>query len=445
MWSWFVAQHSLVGARWTFIALMVLWIPMWVAGAWAAGRIGSQKWALAGIVLVAAALRIGAVSGTTPSISDDLYRYGWDAHVQLSGIDPYRDPPDAPQLARLRTTPYFPDPAECARLGVAPGQLCTAINRPDARTIYPPLAEAWFDTVSVADPGQAIRRWQIAGGLVDLATIGLLIIGLRQLGRDPRQVAWYALSPIPVIEFAGNGHVDGLALLFLVAALLALRRERPLVAGVLIGLATMVKLYPGVALLAGWGQGSRYGRRRMLIGAATVSVVSYLPHVAAAGTRIVGYLPGYFREEHYNTGGRFLILSLLPLRGDALVLLAAATVVGAVVLVMRSALEPPAAASTILAVVVLVASPVQPWYAVVLAGLGCVAGAQWLVLPALLAEPYYAAVILDHPHQVAIGRLCYSAAALVLVILSIRRVRFREPLPAAIRVPIATPVLHRDR
>jgi hypothetical protein len=71
-------------------------------------------------------------------------------------------------------------------------------------------------------------------------------------------------------------------------------------------------------------------------------------------------------------------------------------------------------------VVLLVASPVQPWYAVVLAGLGILAGAPWLALPALLAEPYYAAVILNHPRQVGIGQLCYSIAGIGLLVAAVR-------------------------
>ena len=33
-----------------------------------------------------------------PFLSDDIYRYLWDGHVQLAGINPYLYPPDAPEL-----------------------------------------------------------------------------------------------------------------------------------------------------------------------------------------------------------------------------------------------------------------------------------------------------------------------------------------------------------
>ena len=75
---------------------MAAWVPLWLAAAWAAVRLATRV-ALAAVLVLAVALRLAAASGTTPSISSDMYRYSWDAHVQLSGVDPYRYPPDAPR------------------------------------------------------------------------------------------------------------------------------------------------------------------------------------------------------------------------------------------------------------------------------------------------------------------------------------------------------------
>ena len=411
--SWFVAQHSLLGARWHLIAFMAGWGVVWIIGARAAARVEPRRVAVIAIVVIGAGLRLAAATGTTPSISADLYRYGWDAHVQLSGIDPYRYPPKSPALIGIRVAPWFPDQAGCAHVGKRPG--CTTIDRPDVRTIYPPVAEVWFDLVDLAWPGhEGARPWQVAGGLVDDAVIVLLALALARSGKDARQVAWYALSPIPVTEFAGNGHVDVLALLLLVAAVMALRRERGWLAGVLIGLATMVKLYPALALVAGW----RKGRWPMIAAFAAVAVVSESPHVVAVGWKIVGYLPGYIREEHYSSGGRFLLVGMLGLPGRATSALTFLILVAVIAWVLRSsaagrpAEDPGVGLAVLLSALILLSSPVQPWYAVTLAGVGALAGAPWLTLPALCAEPYYAAVILADRHQVAIGRAAYGTAAI---------------------------------
>jgi hypothetical protein len=432
--SWAVAQHSLVGGRWTFELLVAVWVPLWLLAAGAAQRLPT-RWALVAVLILAALLRLAAASGTTASVSNDAERYAWDAHVQLSGTDPYRYPPDAAQVADLRTRGFWPTPAECHHIDKHRG--CTVLNRPGVRTIYPPVAEAWFVAVDVVagvaegrgptGNGAGYRPWQLAGGLVDEVTVGLLAVALRQQRRDPRLVAWYALSPVAVIEFAGNGHVDGVALALLIGALIALRRDRQFLAGVLIGAATMVKLYPGVALVAGW----RRGGWRMLVAAAAVVAGSELPHVVAVGARILGYLPGYINQEHYNSGGRFLLLSLTDLPGHLVVVLAAACMLAAVAAVWRWPRGPEVDLAVLLAVLIAVTTPVQPWYAVAMAGVAVAAGAPALLAVPLAAEPYYAAVVLHAPHQTAIGRLAYGAAWLVAAILAAQQhARRRVTLPA---------------
>ncbi len=420
--SWVVAQHSLIGSRWQFMGLVAAWVPLWMVGAWAGGRVKGRT-SLAVLLLLSVALRLAAASGTTPSISTDLYRYSWDAHVQLSGIDPYRYPPDAVQLAGLHTSAYWPAPSACRHIGMASG--CTVLNRPQDRTIYPPVAEAWFDAVHVITFGVGgSRPWQLAAGLVDDLTIVLLMAGLRTQGRDPRQVAWYALSPLPIIELAGNGHVDGLALLLLVAAVLALRRGSRAWAGVLIGVATMVKLYPAVALVAWW----RRGRWRMVGAAVVVCFFSYTPHVIAVGTRVLGYLPGYLKEEHYTSGDRFLLLGLFGLSGPAATALAVLVLLGVMAYVARADYEPALGLAIVLAALILVTTPVQPWYAVTVAGLGVLAGIPWLIVVGLAAEPYYAAVILNDPHQVAAGQLSYGIALALVLGLGLISVRRAPPI-----------------
>ena len=65
--------------------------------------------------------------------------------------------------------------------------------------------------------------------------------------------------------------------------------------------------------------------------------------------------------------------------------------------------------AVVLAALILVTTPVQPWYAVTVAGLGALAGLPWLVVLGLAAEPYYAAIILADPHQSRPARIGYGA------------------------------------
>ena len=420
--SWSIARHSLIGARWHLIVLLSLWMPVWLVGARAVLTLPA-RWAVGSVMFLAVVLRVAAV-GSTPSISNDLYRYAWDAHVQLAGVDPYRYPPDSSAVRQLRTPGFWPPPDRCRQLRQAPG--CTVLNRPDVRTVYPAVAEAWFVAVHVLTPGDdGSRPWQLAGAAVDVATVALIALGLRQAGHDPRKAAWYALSPLPVIEFAGNGHVDCVALLLLIAALLALRRDRRGLAGVLVGMATMVKVYPALAVVAMW----RRGRWRLLLAAAATAVLAELPHVIVVGARVLGYMPGYLKEEHYTSGSRFLLLGLTGLSGRDQIGLGVICLGAAAFTVVRRNMEPAVALTVLMGALILVTTPVQPWYAITVAGLGCLVDQPWWALLAIAGEPYYAAIILNDPHQVLVGRLSYGLAVAGIVAAARLRSRHRVTVP----------------
>ena len=299
--------EQILGARWGLLVRLGVWTVPWAAGVVCAFRL-PRRITMPAVFAAAVGLRLAALAGP-PITSDDLYRYSWDAQVQASGTDPYRYTPDSDQLAGLHDKWLWPDAAHCAKLHRPEG--CTRINRPSVHTIYPPLAEAWFTSVhsvaGIAGGGGRHKTWQVAGLVGDLALVGLLPTVLRAWRRDERWAALYALSPVPVLEVVNNGHVDGLAALLVVAALLAAARRRPGWAGALVGAAALVKLYPALLVLGLLGAGGLRWRSSFLrvAGAAgAVFAAGYLPHLAVVGLRVIGYLPGYLREEHYDQGGR---------------------------------------------------------------------------------------------------------------------------------------------
>jgi hypothetical protein len=417
-----MAHRTLLGSRWALVGILAAWLPVWVAGVLLVRRLPS-RWAVVACVIAAVAIRAAALSGP-PGMSDDVYRYAWDAKVQLSGVDPYERAPLDPSLAHLRERWLFPD--------LAAGD-STHINRPAARTIYPPLAQAWFVVVRVATGGAAGERpWQAAAALVDLGLCGLLALGLRRLGSDPRLAAWWCLSPVAAVELAGNGHVDGLAVALAVAAVLVARR-RPGLAGGLVGAAAMVKLYPALLLVA-------VGRKRPFLAGgcfAGVCALAYLPHVVAVGPKVLGYLPDYLREEHYDEGGRFLLLSLTRLPASWLPALAAAVLLAAVALVWRADLAPHQAAPLLVGALLLVVTPVQPWYAVSVAALGLLDRAWWWAVLVVVAWPYFVAVILDDPDATSLGRAGYGVALAVVLagILARRLPRTADRSAEAVAAP----------
>ena len=391
------------------------------------------------------ALRLAALAGP-PTLSDDLFRYAWDGHVQVTGVDPYRYAPDDPALESLRDPWLWPPSPHCPVVARPPD--CTRINRPMVHTIYPPAAEAWFTAVfRLSGLGARHKAWQIAGLATEVAVLAMLPLALPRLGRDERWTALYALSPAPVVDIVTNGHVDGLAVALLVAALaLAGRwRDRPtraaVAAGALLGAAALVKLYPLVLVagLAGLRTGPAPQREirgdrvlragRVLRGgpvfwgglaALTVMAIGYLPHVLAVGPKVLGYLPGYLREERYAGGGRFLLVTLFTGRGPQATVAAVLCGAALVAWVLRRRPPPPAAFAVLLGGLLLIATPAQSWYSVALLAAATVAvQPAWAVLVAA-AYPYFVAVVLAEPYATLVGRIGagvgLSAVAVAVVV-----------------------------
>ena len=423
-----VTGEPLPDSRWTILVQLALWSLVWALTVLCVFRLPART-AVPAAALVAVVLRLVALSGP-PTLSDDLYRSAWDGRVQAAGVDPDRHPPASPALEELREPWLWPDEAGCADIDRPAG--CTRINRPTVRTIYPPLAERWFAVVyRVGGVDDRHKPWQVAGLVVDLAVIVLLLRTLRAWGRDPRWIALYGLSPFPVVELVNNGHVDGLAALLVVAAALAAARRSVLLGAALLGAAALVKLYPLLFVAALAGVDRRRPLRALAWGSATALAVvaaGYVPHVHAVGARVLGYLPGYLREEQYGSGERFLVAGALGLPAPMTAVLAAAGLVAAVAWVLVRRPEMPHATVLVLGALLLTVTPVQPWYAVPLLALAAVAASPAWALTGAAAYPYFFAVILDAPQAVVIGRLGYVAAlVLAAAALARRRPRQREP------------------
>jgi len=296
--------------------LVAGWLAYGLA-AWLIRRVPLR--AAAGLIVAGGiAVQVVAVSAP-PQNSTDSYRYIWDGEVQAAGIDPYAHVPAARALHFLRTPFLWHHGAQfcvsttqlqASRL-IAHG--CTMINRPTVPTIYPPVAEAYFhaahylpfETTS-STPIQAL------GASLAIITTVLLMVGLRRLGRNIRLAALWSWCPTVALEAGNNAHVDVLAVAISVIALVYLAtagssRRRALAGGLLLGLAIGTKLTPGLMLPAVLRR-----RRWPLVGAAVGAALAavYLPHVLAVGSKVIGFIPGYLREEGYSSGNRFGLIGL---------------------------------------------------------------------------------------------------------------------------------------
>src|SRR5436305_5689153 len=207
-----------------------------------------------------------------PGLSHDSWRYLWDARVTLHGFSPYVYAPGDKALASLQNTILYTN----SRFRNAP-------------TIYPPGAQAVFLLSYLLAPA---NLYFLKGIFVifDMITCAALIVLLGRKGLDQRRVILYAWCPLPIIEFAIQGHMDVITLTFTILAVLAASNHSVrgyMLTGFLIGLATLTKIYPILLLVVILPEGNdKHAPVKQRIRN------HYLPLLGSCfATIIIGYLP----------------------------------------------------------------------------------------------------------------------------------------------------------
>jgi hypothetical protein len=123
-------------------------------------------------------------------------------------------------------------------------------------------------------------------------------------------------------------------------------------------------------------------------GSAFVAV--YIPHVIAVGSKVIGFLPGYLKQEGYTSGTRFGVIGLFA--GGRVAIAAAVLVLAAVALAVlwfSDPGQPWQGAVVMTAAALAVTTPHYQWYSLLLVMLVALDGhPEWL---AFAAGGYYAA------------------------------------------------------
>jgi alpha-1,6-mannosyltransferase len=326
----------------------ILWLP-----------VGNGTRSLALVLAIGALSRLLLVAAP-PSLSTDAYRYVWDARVAHAGINPYLYAPRAKELEPLRDAEVFP-----------------RLNHPTWRTIYPPGAQIFFRAVYRVRPDSVIAM-KVALGLAELIGLGAVFGLLKSAGRPLSQAVIYAWNPLVLVEVWGMGHLDALVIPAATAAVWAAVRERYALAGALLGIGALVKLYPAVLLpllpIAAWPVA--------LTTFSSIVLAGYAPALLG-GTVALGSLPRYVSEEYFNPG---LLRALVDV--PAVSLAATAIWVGAVSAVRRDA-PLPGRAVMLIGGLLLLSLNLFPWYAVwIVSFLAVAPSVPWIAFTGTIAFAY---------------------------------------------------------
>jgi hypothetical protein len=267
---------------------------------------GRWRWIELGVILAGAFFLRVLLLPLPPELSRDSWRYLWDARVTLHGFSPYVFRPDDPALRFLTNTGLFPR----MRFRSEP-------------TIYPPGAQAIFLlSYLLAGPNLYVLKGIFL--LFDLVTCGALLVLLHRRKLDMSRVLIYAWCPLPIVEFAMQGHVDVITLTFSILALLSLANQSVggrILTGFLIGMAALTKIYPILLLLVVVPEMLRGARERgrpffclqwrdwALLATCLLTILgAYLPYYILGNGHILGFFSSYASEQGTNAGPVQLVM-----------------------------------------------------------------------------------------------------------------------------------------
>lgn len=143
-----------------------------------------------------------------PLLSDDYYRFIWDGMVTYEGVNPIAYTPS-----------YLISHPEIASTNEG---LYALLNSPDYYSVYPPLAQFVFYIsylINQANIGGNIIFLKGVVLVTDFLVIYLLHHLLKRNNLPVQRILIYALSPLIILEFTGNLHMEGLMILGLLAAI----------------------------------------------------------------------------------------------------------------------------------------------------------------------------------------------------------------------------------
>lgn len=213
---------------------------------------------------------------TTPTLSEDVYRYLWDGTLVAHGFNPY---PRAPSDTVFRS--------------VNPG-LLHRLNHADVPTIYPPAAQLLFGLV--ARVSATPIAWKIFLLFLETGLILALLELLRARGLPRERLLLYYWNPLVLVESFGSGHLDLVATVFLLIALALYEANRQARAGIAFGIAVMTKFLPGLII----PRFIRRGKWLLLLAAAVTAGVIVTPFLEAASALTTG-LGIYARHWEFNS------------------------------------------------------------------------------------------------------------------------------------------------
>ena len=331
IFRWVERQQDLDARMPEFIGLLLLAGILYVLGVFWVERFRLGATALL-IILAGAVLFRVALLPARSTPSDDVYRYQWDGRAQRAHLNPYVVFPNLPELDWLQN-PDHPEP---------PGE--------ETPTFYPPLSELAYRLI------ETVPGYKRVSTILDLASVGLLIMLLAAMKQPLHRVLAYAWNPAVLISFAMSGHFDSLAIVTFLAALFFLVTNRPALSMGALALSFLSKFFP-VLLLLTFLKPVRLARAGLFV---SVIFAFYVPFLSA-GLHLLDGFRNYARDWA-NNGSLFHVLRFVAGSRVGGELIAALMLLAAIGYLAKRRATPLWTSLILTGGVLLLSPTAYPWY-----------------------------------------------------------------------------------
>lgn len=169
-----------------------------------------------------------------PNLSDDFYRFIWDGRLLNHGINPF-----------LQLPSYYIENG--LHSDFLPQGLYEYLNSQHYFTVYPPVLQAVFWLATSWFPNSIFGNIVVMKLILlacEIGSIYLIVRLLKHFNLPERNVLWYALNPVVILELVGNIHFEAMMIFFSLLAIWLLVKNRWAASAAAMGIAVVSKLLP---------------------------------------------------------------------------------------------------------------------------------------------------------------------------------------------------------
>jgi len=231
-----------------------------------------------------------------PNLSDDYLRFIWDGQLSVHHINPFA---------------YLPGEISNQVHAFMPSDSMGLALSKNYYSVYPPVLQGIFSFSVWLSASSSFWSVIIMKGFVlmfEIASIVLIIKILRNLSMPKSNVLWYALNPLPIIEYSGNLHYEAAMICFLLGAIYMLMNHRLLMASLFFALAVSSKILPLMFLPFLW---KRLGLKKYLcfvalsFGFCVIFFLPFMNHLSFA--HLLSSLGLYFNHFEFNASIYYIL------------------------------------------------------------------------------------------------------------------------------------------